>query len=234
LRLNVPARIIALGIFFWLIVLGCRTVDLIAQDFPTATKTVIVTRTVTVRPTFTPAPPTLPPTDTPPPQVAVQVPTTPLIVPTRAPTARPFTRAPTAYRSPIPAPLAPTADLFGGFYYRPVNKGCVDATNTRIQGTVTDGGVLKNGVRIRVSDSDQGADTYGFGDFISGNDPSDPHHNCPECAGKYRISPSEGSRVDGNWWVFVIDNGGNSLSKGTFIHTQDGPGCNTATIDFVH
>jgi len=227
---------IALVSFFWLIVLGCRTGDLIAQDFPTATRTITVTRTATMRPTFTPAPPTDVPTDTPPPPLISDqpLPTAPLIVPTRVPTSRPVTRAPTAYHSPVPPPPSATPDLFGGYYYRPVNKGCVDAPNTRIQGTVTDGGVLKNGVRVRVSDSDGGGDTNGFGDFVSGTDPSDPHHNCPECAGKYRISPSEGSRVDGNWWVFVIDNAGNPLSKGTFIHTQDGPGCNTATIDFVH
>ena len=227
---------IALVGFFWLLVLSCRTSDFLAQNIPpTATKTRTVTRIATVRPTFTPAPPTPVPTDTPPPPVLNEpLPTARLIVPTRAPTARPVTRAPTPYRSPIPPPPSATPDLFGGFYYRPVNKGCVDATNTRIQGTVTENGVPKNGVRIRVSDSDGGGDTNGFGDFVTGTDPSDPHHDCPQCAGKYRISPSEGSRVDGNWWVFVIDNAGNPLSKGTFIHTQDGPGCNTATIDFVH
>ncbi len=59
-----PARIVSLGSIFWLVVLGCRTGDLIARANPTATRT--VTRTLP-RPTFTPAPPTALPTIPPPP-----------------------------------------------------------------------------------------------------------------------------------------------------------------------
>lgn len=110
---------------------------------------------------------------------------------------------------------------------------CVVASNTRIEGIVTENGAPKNGVRVRISFSENGPAEI-MPDFITGIDPADPNHKCPECAGKYRLSPSEGAQVDGNWWVHVVDDGGNLLSKSTFFHTQDGPGCNTATIDFVH
>ncbi|HEX7592850.1 MAG TPA: hypothetical protein VF429_01635, partial [Anaerolineae bacterium] len=61
-----------------LIVLGCRTADLIAQGGATPTRTAI---RATVRPTFTTVPPTEPPTDVPPL-------TAPPVVPTRAPAPR--------------------------------------------------------------------------------------------------------------------------------------------------
>ena len=86
---------------------------------------------------------------------------------------------------------------------------------------------------MRISFSENGPAEI-MPDFITGVDPPDPNHVCPECRGKYRLSPSEGKQVDGNWWVHVVDEGGTPLSKSTFIHTQDGPGCNTATIDYVH
>jgi len=52
--------------------------------------------------------------------------------------------------------------------------------------------------------------------------------------GKYTLALYEGQRNAGNWWVFVIDNSGSPLSRGILVTTQDGPGCNTATVDFVH
>jgi hypothetical protein len=196
--------------------------DIIAQGGATATTT--ATRP---RPTFTLSARLIEiPTDIPPP--------TPLPLPTRPPppTLRPATRAPTP-RPATAAPPPPTPDPDAGFYYKRIFKGCVAAPNTRIEGVVTENGSLKNGVKVRISFSENGPAEI-LPDFITGVDPADPNHICPECRGKYRLSPAEGKPVDGNWWVHVVDDGGTPMSKSTFIHTQDGPGCNTATIDFVH
>ena len=201
--------------------LACRVTDVIAQNPGVATNT--PTR---ARPTFTrvavaieeptnPPPPPSPPTRPPP------------------PTPRPATRAPTP-RPATAAPPPPTPDPDAGFYYKRIFKGCVAASNTRVEGTVTENGNLKNGAKVRMSFSENGPADTPLPDFVTGTDPADPNRNCPECRGKYRLSPSEGSLIDGNWWVHVVDDSGNPMSRSTFIHTQDGPGCNTATIDFVH
>jgi hypothetical protein len=217
------ARIILGGGIFWLVILGCRTTDVIARANPTSTETPVATRT-TVRPTFTRVPPTIPPTPIPPPPPAT---------PTRAPTARPPTPRPVVpARSPTPAPPPPTADPYAGWYYKPVNKGCVEAGNTRIEGTVLENGLPKNGVRVRVSNSEHGDAV--IDDFITGTDPSDYKHICPECAGKYRLGIAEGQRIDGNWWVFIVDDGGSPQSPGVYVKTHDDRGCNTAIIDFRH
>lgn len=221
------ARIFALISLFWLLALSCRTGDVVAQEFPTATRT--VTRTAP-RPTFTPVPPTDVPTDTPPPLPTQPSPT--FVVPAPAPTQRPTTRPPTPSKSATPAPPPPTADPYAAYYYKPRNIKCVTASNTRIEGTVTENGIPKNGVRVRVSDREGGAPS--IDDFITGVDPADYKHNCPACAGKYRLALYEGQQNAGNWWVFIIDDGGNLLSPGILITTQDAGGCNTATVDFVH
>ena len=218
-------ELILVALLGWFVILGCHTTDLIALTNPGATST----SAPTVRPTFTRIPPTIPP---PPPQPTSPPP--PTAPPTRAPTVRPPpTRAPTL-KPAAPPPAPPTADLFGSYLYRPVSKGCVTAQNTRIQGTVYDNGMKQNGVIVRLSESDGGPKFPELDDFKTGTDPSDYNHHCPECEGMYRISPAEGQMVDGNWWVFIIDGSGAPLSKGFFIHTQEGPGCNTATVDFVH
>ena len=228
----VTTRGIALCIFVWLIVLGCRTGDLIAQSNPPSASTAVLTRgAATVRPTFTPAPP---PTDIPPPAVVNKPsPTPPRIVPTRSPTSRPAPPRPTAIvYTPTPAPPPPTVDPYAGYYYKPRNVKCVTADNTRIEGTVTENGIPKNGVKVRVSDREGGGPS--IDDFITGVDPTDFKHTCPTCAGKYRLALYEGQRNAGNWWVFVIDDAGNLLSPGVLVTTQDGGGCNTATVDFIH
>jgi hypothetical protein len=206
-----------------LIVLGCRTADLIAQGGATPTRTAI---RATVRPTFTTVPPTEPPTDVPP-LTALPV------VPTRAPAPRIVpTRVPTPAKSATPAPPPPTPDPYAGYYYKPVNKGCVTAPNTRIQGTVIENGQKKNGVLVRVSDREGGGPS--IDDFTTGVDPSDYKHQDPSLQGQYRLALYEGQKNAGNWWVFIIDSAGNLLSPGVLVTTQDIGGCNTATVDFVH
>lgn len=93
-------------------------------------------------------------------------------------------------------------------------------------------GLPKNGVRVRLSDSENGGPL--IDDFITGTDPSDYNHKCPECVGKYRLGIAEGQRIDGNWWVYVLDSAGNPQSPGVYVKTHDAPGCNTATVDFRH
>lgn len=203
--------------------LACRVSDVfVAQGGPTPTRT--PTRP---RPTFTLFAQLIPdtPTNTP---LPTQPPPTP-----RPPTAtRPPTRVPTATKVPTPAPLPPTPDPYAGYYYRPVNKGCVTAGNTRIQGTVFENGSKRNGVRVRVSLS-EGGDPV-IDDFITGVDPSDYKHNDPSLQGQYRLGLFEGQQNAGNWWVFILDEAGGRISPGVYVNTQDGGGCNTATIDFVH
>jgi hypothetical protein len=224
-RFSRARQLILIAVLGWFVILGCRTTDLIARVNPTATAT--TTAASTARPTFTRVPPTEPP---PSPTLAPP----PTIPPTHIPTPRlPPTRAPTSKPAP-PPPAPPTPNPCAGYYYCPVFKGCVAASNTRIQGTVYDGGVKRNGVIVRLSESDGGPKWPDLDDFVTGVDPTDYHHQCPECEGMYRISPAEGQMISGNYWVFIIDSNGTPQSKGLFVHTQDGPGCNTATVDFVH
>jgi len=218
-------KLILAALLGWLVILGCRASDLIALANPSATNTAAPT----VRATFTRVPPTVPP-----PSPQPTSPPPPTAPPTRAPTLRPPpTRAPTP-KPAAPPPAPPTADLFGGYYYRPVNKGCSASTspNTRIEGTVYDNGLKKNGVTVRLSHGEH-LDQL-LPDFVTGIDPNDPNHRAPEREGMYRLSPAEGGYVDGNWWVFVIGPDGSPLSKGQYIKTHDGPGCNIAIVDFVH
>ncbi len=93
-------------------------------------------------------------------------------------------------------------------------------------------GLKKNGVIVRLSHGEHFEAL--IPDFITGVDPTDHKHIAPERQGMYRLSPAEGGYMDGNWWVFVIDENGNPLSKGQYIKTHDGPGCNIAIVDFVH
>ncbi len=204
-----------------LAILSCQTSNLIARVNPTATQTLAPT----ARATFTRVPPTQPPppTFTPPPPPP----------PTARPTAtRTRTPIPKPTVPPPPPPPPPTADLFGGYYYRPVFKGCVTDTNTRIEGTVYENGVKKNGVIVRLSHAEHAEPL--INDFVTGTDPRDHKHQAPEWEGRYRLGIAEGQRMDGNWWVFIVDASGNPLSKGYYIKTHDGPGCNVATVDFVH
>ncbi len=212
------------GGIFWLAVLGCRTTEFMAQAAPTPTRTAA---RATVRPTFTRVPPTRPPSPT-----LVIVPTSPPKAPTRTPTRRPpATARPAVVVQPTPAP-PPTADPYQGYYFKVESNTCTTAPNTRIEGTVTVNGALQDGIRVRVSHA------HGSGpsvdDSITGTDPRDHKHYAPEFHGKYRLGLFEGQQNAGNWWVFVVNSNGDPLSPGAFVNTHDGPGCNTATVNFAH
>ncbi|MCX7838808.1 MAG: hypothetical protein N2559_05060 [Anaerolineae bacterium] len=222
-RLSRIQKLFLLTSLAGLAVLSCQVGELVARANPTATRTL----GATARATFTRLPFTLVPSPTQPPPPP----------PPPPPTVRP---SPTRTRTPIPkpnVPLAPpppsaTPDLFGGYYYRPVFKGCVADSNTRIEGTVYENGVKKNGVIVRLSHAEHAEPL--IKDFVTGTDPRDHKHQAPEWEGRYRLGIAEGQRIDGNWWVFIVDATGNPLSKGYYIKTHDGPGCNVATVDFVH
>ncbi|MBI5651450.1 MAG: hypothetical protein HZC40_13560 [Chloroflexi bacterium] len=215
-------RLIIAGLFVWLALLSCRTTTLFARAEPTEPPP-----EPTTRPTFTRVPPTAPPTQAPPP-------TNPPPPTTRPPTARPTVRpAPTRVPpTPVPAAPAPTVDPYPGFYYKPKPAVCVASGNTRIQGTVTDQGVPRNGVIVRVSYEQNGPPI--INDSVTGTDPRDHMHTDPTLQGKYQLGIKEGEQFDGNWWVFIVDSSGNALSPGVHVKTHDGPGCNTATVDFAH
>jgi hypothetical protein len=217
----------------WLALLGCQITNELTQltqakAVPTSTRTRTPTTLIT-HPTFTPIPPTLeipptvaqpiiPPTNPPPPPPSPTRTTAPRPAPTRAPVIAP--------------PSPPTPDLFQGYFYRVLKNNCVSADNTRIEGTVFNNGVPQSGVRVRLSSGKY--DVPVIDDFITGTDPADAKHIAPEWAGRYRLSPAEGQRMDGNWWVFIIDNKETPLSVAAYIKTHDAPGCNTATVDFAH
>lgn len=86
---------------------------------------------------------------------------------------------------------------------------------------------------MRVSGSGLGGDPA-IDDFVTGVDPSDYKHNDPSLKGKYRLGIFEGQQNAGNWWVWIINDKGDRMSPGAFFNTHDGPGCNTAFIDFGH
>ena len=218
-------KLVVLGCAVWLVALGCRVADVVAQGGAVPTR--IVTRTVP-RPTFTAAPPTLQPTDVPPPTSAP-----PPVVPTRAPAApRTPTRKPTAGPPPAPPPAPPTEDPYAGYLYKPGKLTCVNSPNTRIQGTVYTGGAKQDNVWVRVTSSEDGSPA--IDDALTGADPADVKHSDPALAGQYRLGLYEGKQVGGTWFVFVLGLDKEAISPKMRVVTSEGPGNNTCTIDFSH
>ena len=216
--------LVSIGCVVWLVALGCRVADVVAQAGPAPTRT--VTRTVP-RPTFTSVPPTPPPTDVPPPTVAAPA------TPTRGPVPRPVpahTSTPVKSATPVPPPPTPNPDA--GNYYRAIVKGCVTSPNTRIQGTVYDEGVPQNEIKVRVSVTDDGSPV--MDDSFTGRDPYDIKHVDPSRVGKYQLGLSEGAQIDGTWFVFIVNPNDELLTRKVQVATTKGPGCNVWTVDFAH
>jgi len=215
---------IGLGLLAWVAILSCQSFDVFARAEPTPTE-------LPPRPTFTRLAPTALPTAPPPPPPTLR-PTALPRTPTRVPTARP---APT--RTPIPVPPTPvpptaTPDPDAGYYYRVVKISCVTSDNTRIEGTVTDNKSPRNGVIIRVSGSPFGPKAVN--DAETGLNPADNNRADPKFQGKYRLGLAEGMRIDGNWFVFVVNAAGEPMSRNANVQTSGMGSCNTATIDFAH
>lgn len=212
---------IGLGILAWLILLSCQSFDLTAQAQPTVTET-------RPRPTFTRVLPTMVPTPVP----TIRPPTRP---PAPRATTRPPTARPVPTRTPTPAPptaIIPTAtpDPDAGYFYRVSKVSCVASDNTRIEGTITDNKMAQNGVMVRVSGSPFGPKA--MEDAITGLNPADNRRNDPAFVGKYRLGLAEGTRIEGNWFVFAVNAAGEPLSRNVNVQTSSA-GCNTATIDFA-
>lgn len=214
-------RWIGLGMLTWFALFGCQTIETLVRAEPTPTET-------RPRPTFTRPAPTAIPTPVPPP---------PPPPPTPRPTTRPPTARPAPTRTPIPLPPTaipptPTPDVDAGYHYRVAKISCVAGENTRIEGTVTDNKSLQNGVTVRVSGSPFGPKA--MEDAVTGVNPADFRRTDPAFQGKYRLGLAEGTRIDGNWFVFVINSAGEPLSRNANVQTTSAAGCNTATIDFAH
>ncbi len=101
---------------------------------------------------------------------------------------------------------------------------------------VFENGIPKNGVRVRVSYADGGPRLNGVPDFISGHDPINPQNLDPTHPGYYQIGIQEGAALDGNWWVFLVDDNGNEISAGRWFKTTNvvtGNSCQVGVTDFA-
>ncbi len=155
-----------------------------------------------------------PPTDTPEPTETFTI--TPRPSPTQTPTI-----------TPTPGPTACPKD------YCVIASSCRPDTNTRAIGTVYDKGGPVNGVRVRVSYADGGPPIVN--DFISGHNPISPQELDPAHPGYYQIGIAEGQPVDGNWWVFLVDDKGKEISVGRWFKTTavtTGNSCQVGVTDF--
>jgi hypothetical protein len=184
-----------------------------ATERPSPTNTPIPTDTFTPLPTNTPVPTNTPlPTNTP---TSTFTP-----VPTNTPTPT-LTRTPT--RVPTHCPQQ----------YCVIATDCQPGENTRAIGTIYQNDRPLNGVRVRVSYAYRGAPDVS--DFISGHDPNNPSVLDPNHPGYYQLGMSEGSALNGDWWVFIVNDAGDAVSEGRYFHTegeQTSTSCQIGITDF--
>ncbi len=197
---------------------------------------------VPVRSTKPPLPPTAklapPPTETPAP-MATAVPTdTPTRTHTPQPTSTPLpTNTPTFTPTNTPTPtktFTPTAiPTHCPTEYCVIMQRCEPGENTRAIGTIYENDHPKNGVRVRVSYAMGGPPV--LPDFISGNDPNNPNRPDPQHPGYYQLGLLEGGALEGNWWVFIVDDKGKVLSEGRYFKTagqRTATSCQVGIADF--
>ncbi|MCL4489516.1 MAG: hypothetical protein M1570_15515 [Chloroflexi bacterium] len=226
-------RVLALVCLTGIVMLGCRTADMIAVAMATPTRT--ATRVPLLRPTqprtatFTPSPTAPFPTITALPTITPFIPT--VFVPPPAPTRPPVVAATRFMPPPTPVPPPPTPDPQAGYYYHYQIGPCVSDVNTRIQGTVYDDGKPVNGITVRVTGDPDGPPIT---EMMSGVDPTDPKHKNPALTGKYRLGIDEGGHMAGYWYVFIVSTDGVAETAKAVVHTDEGPGCNIATVDWIH
>lgn len=203
-------------VFFFLIALACRTSDLIATGTGDPNRAAVAP---TVRPTFTPAP-------------SPQPTSRATAARTRTPASRAATAPPTAIPQPTLPPAPPPPPVASGPYFKISKSSCAEGGNTRVIGTVYDGGNKVNGLRVRVSDRAGGGPA--IADAETGRDAKNPNRVDSSLQGQYLLALYEGKQSKGNWYVFIINNNGDLLSEAGFIQTSEGPGCNIGTVDFSH
>lgn len=253
-------RVLALVCAAWLVVLGCRTADIVTIGLagPTRTPTRVPLRRPTDTPMFpgsqseatensstpavaevraAPLTPTslaavLYPTITAVPTIPFAIPT--VFIPPATATRRPIAAATQSLPTPIPptpAPPPPTSDGQEGYYYHYRMGACVSSDNTRIQGTVYDKGQPVNGITLQVTGDPDGPP---INRIMTGVDPADPKHTDPALKGKFRLGIKEGGYEEGYWYIFVVSTDGVAETAKAVIHTDAGPGCNIATVDWYH
>ncbi len=188
---------------------------------PTATPPPPPPPTATPAPTATPVPTDMPTLTNTPEPTSTPLPTnTPTLTPTNTPT-------PTNTYTPTPIPThCPTE-------YCIILQRCEPGENTRAVGTIYENDRPKNGVRVRVSYAMGGPPV--IPDFISGNDPNNPKLPDPQHPGYYQLGLLEGGALEGNWWVFIVDDQHNVLSEGRYFKThgqQTATSCQIAITDF--
>jgi hypothetical protein len=91
---------------------------------------------------------------------------------------------------------------------------------------------LANNIWVRVSSSPHGPKS--IEDTLTGYNPADYKREDPSFRGKYRLGIAEGAQIEGNWFVFIINDNGEPMSRPIMISTTKGAGCNTGTVDFAH
>lgn len=250
-----PLRVVALGLSALAIILACRASDLVtgSRQIPAAGTTVAV-RSSRPRPSLTPAEAS--PVDAPteaaietPTEAATEAPTetlepsatepptdTPVPVDTDTPrptrTPGPPTRVPSPTETFTPAP--PPTPTRCPDQFCVIKMDCIPGQDTRAIGHIYQNGVPLNGIRVRVS-YDYGGSKVAA-DFISGHDPINRDKLDPLNPGYYQIGISEGAAQDGNWWVFLVDQGGNNtISEGRWFKTANvttDNSCNIGVTDF--
>lgn len=72
-------------------------------------------------------------------------------------------------------------------------------------------------------------------DFISGRDPINPNIEDPNRPGYYQFGLLEGGPLQGDWWVFIVNDDGEPLSTGRYFKTHGeitATSCQVGITDF--
>lgn len=197
MKLN-RSTLVALLFIGLVFVLACRTVDLVAQNRPTPTRTRPNPTKTVARPTRTQVvveaeskPPTDVPQQQPPQQQQPTQPPPPTSEPATQPTNAPAPPRPTT--RPTDAPPAATAPP--QFLYQVQDSKCGPNVKTYIEGTIFENGSPKNDVLVRISQGPDGGPDPND-DFRTGSDPR---------KGYYIQNIDVNNPHEGTWYIWVID-----------------------------
>lgn len=193
---------LVLTLLLFVLALGCRTVDLVAQARATATPTDRPRPTRTATPELSATPTELvvfeaqvvtaavtssrPPT-------AVPATRRPVVQPTRAPVRAPAPRSTQVAQAAAPPPT-PTSQ----FKYQVAESRCGPNVRTYIEGYVYESGTPKNGVLVRISQGPDGQPDPNE-DYSTGSD--------ARRKGYYFHNIDANAPHGGTWYLWVIDPG---------------------------
>jgi hypothetical protein len=215
-----------LGLIVGVGMFGCRLQDFIVQFRSTPTPEAVVaevTATETATEEVTQTPFIVVITATPLPAT-----NTPVASATRPPA--PTRIPPTATRvmSPTPAPTPTSA-----YYYRVSFSYCGPNFQTYVFGTVRDNSMVKDGVRVRLSDGYGGPAMVN--DYVTGTDRTKP--------GGYTQFINVNAPHGGLWYVWIVDDTGQQISDIATVKTDaqriedtatSAGSCQSAQVDFSH